>query len=125
METQLDAIANGDGSWLFNWKEQRIFATSFRNAITKVALKNYDDYLNQLEDIVALHSDSTGFAKQLVRFQSFCIKTRIDRNLEREEVFQYNFNEYFSALFAGEEATLLQGRYPLAGDGMLRSIITE
>lgn len=125
METQLDAIANGNGSWLFGWEEQHLSATSFRDAIMKVVIKHYTDYLKQLEELVVLYSDSPDFAKQLVRFQAFCIKTRIDRNLAREEVFQYNFSDYFSALFVGEDATLLQGWYHLTGDDILRSIVAE
>ena len=125
VEIQLDAIANGNGSWLFDWKEQNISAMSFREAIIKVVIKNYAEYIRLLEELLVFYSGSADFAKQLVRFQAFCIKTRIDQNLVREEVFQYNFIEYFSTLFMGEEATLLQGQYPVTGDCMLRSIIAE
>lgn len=120
VETQLDAIANGNGSWLFDWKEQHISAMSFREAIMKVVIKNYAEYIRLLEELVVFYSGSADFAKQLVRFQAFCIKTRIDRNLVCEEVFQFNFIEYFSTLFMGEEATLFQGQYPVTGDCFIR-----
>ena len=125
MQTKLDAIANGTGSWLFNWKEQHIEGMSFRDAITKTVIKNYAGFLVQLEELVALYSNSADFASQLVRFQAFCIKTQVDKKLNRAEVFQYNFCEYFSALYFGEKATLLQGQFPLTGKQVLQSVIAE
>ena len=125
IENQLDAISNGQGSWLFDWEEYGVFSSSFKNAITKVLLENYDDYLVRIENMIKVYCDSTDISKQLVEFQSFCIKTKLDRNLNRSKVFRYNFLDYFSAIILGEAPTLLKGEFYLTGSDILQSVICE
>lgn len=122
IEDQLDEIAAGRKNWMFYWAKQQIEGESFRGAICKLVLRHYDAYLKQLRYIVTEFCHDADFAQQLVRYQAFCIKTRIDCNMSRNEAFDYDFGSYFNALYLCENATLQKREYTITGAEILQSI---
>ena len=125
IEEQLDAISKGQDNWIFCWPEQKIQGDSFKNAIFKIVLRNYDAYLEQLRSVLKTFCIDTNFVQQLVRYQSFCIKTRIDQNLSRSEMFDYDFSVYFDALYLGEDAKLQKVKCKVTGKDIIHRIFCE
>ena len=125
IEEQLDAISKGQDNWIFCWPEQKIQGDSFKNAIFKIVLRNYDAYLEQLRSVLKTFCIDTNFVQQLVRYQSFCIKTRIDRYLSRSEMFDYDFSVYFDALYLGEDAKLQKVKCKVTGKDIIHRIFCE
>lgn len=121
---QLSDISSGNGGWQFTWPELQIFDESFSKAISKTVIKNYGDYRTLLESFLKSYFYDDELIRQLVKFQSFCITTRIDHNLLRYETFDYAFVPYFEALYSCENATLQHSKSIITGNDIIQSLIS-
>lgn len=122
---QLDFISEGKSNWSFYWPEQKIQGESFTDAIFKTILRNYDAYLSEIERILNTVCSDAHFVHQLIRFQSFCIKTRIDRDISRRERFEYDFIPYFEALYLCEDTKLHKTECEVTGEEVISRIFLE
>ena len=125
IQEQLDLIAEGRSDWIFNWPEQKIEGESFKDAIVKTILRNYNAYLAQIETELSNVCSDAHFAHQLVQFQSFCTKTRIDRDISRSEIFEYDFTTYFEAAYLCEDAILQKEQSEVTGKEIINQIFCE
>ena len=122
---QLDRISAGMDGWLFQWPEEHFHNASFKTVISKVVLRNYSAFIEQIARQIGRHTDDGPLAEEIAKYQAFCIKARIDRDVARSQEFGYDFRTYFDALYLGQPAELIPKRTTITADEIRASISFE